>query len=238
MKRYIRWLYWIVSPTYKLAERSKKRTLRKANGAELLTKAIRRYNHYYVFATLLLAAVYGILLGANRHDMACLALARTLSSGLIGYVIVSRAIEIFSSFLIDATEKLNGVPSKSCLKFGDRLHLALNSYLELMLGFGLLYYLLPDDFFVDSFGNIIEAIYFSAVTMTTVGYGDFHPHHWISEILVVLQIFCSLTLALVCFTVYTTLALASKPENKKGVRSCIQRHKYPRKLKRTARRFH
>lgn len=210
MKNYTGWWFWPISPTYKIAEKSKEARLRKKNGVELLTKGIRRYNYYYFFASLSLAVVYGILLGANRHNLEYFAHFRKLSAFTIGYVIFSRAVEIFAAFLIDATEKLNGRRSASSLRFGDRLHLALNSYLELMIGFGLLYYLLPDSFFSHSFNSIIEAIYFSAVTMTTVGYGDFYPHHWVSQMLVILQIFCSLTLALVCFTVYTTLALASK----------------------------
>jgi voltage-gated potassium channel len=208
MKKYTGWWFWILSPTFKLAEINKKAQLAKDDGIARLTKGIGRYNRFYFLTSLILAIVYGIVLGANRHHLPGFADFRILSAFIFGYLIVSRAVEIFAAFLIDAVEKLNGRPSTSALKFGDRLHLALKSYLEIMVGFGLLYYLLPDKFFSHPFGSIIEATYFSAVTMTTVGYGDFSPCHWISQTLVVLQVFCGLTLALVCFTIYTTLALA------------------------------
>lgn len=208
MRNYTGWWFWIISPTFKLAERNKKIQLAKDDGIARLTIGIGRYNHYYFLTSLSLAFVYGIVLGANRHDLPSLANFRILSAFIVGYLIVSRAVEIFAAFLIDAVEKLNGRPSASALRFGDRLHLALKSYLEIMVGFGLLYYILPNSFFIHSFGSIIEATYFSGVTMTTIGYGDFSPKHWISQILVILQVFCSLALALVCFTVYTTLALA------------------------------
>lgn len=207
MKNYTgRWL-WIISPTYKIAE-AKKKPLAEIKNRESLTNAITRYNHYYLFMSALLAITFGIIFGANRHTLESFAHLRNYSATIIGYLIISRAVEIFTSFFIDAIEKLNGKAAASNLKFGDRLHLALNSYLELMIGFGLLYYLLPDSYFSHPFASIIESIYFSAVTMTTVGYGDFSPHHWMAQLLVILQIFCGLTLALVCFTVYTTLALS------------------------------
>ncbi|WP_082160915.1 MULTISPECIES: potassium channel family protein [Burkholderia] len=208
MEKIYRNLFWIISPTYKIAERNKRIKLAEDSTGKLLTEGIKRYNHYYLLTSVALAISYGILLGANRHNLEQLKFIRLVSAALIGYIITSRAIEIFTSFLLDATEKLNGRRSSSNLGFGDRLRLALNSYLEIMIGFGVIYYLAPNTFFSHEFKNIVEAIYFSAVTMTTVGYGDYYPQHWTSQLLVILQIFCSLTLALVCFTVYTTLALA------------------------------
>lgn len=60
-------------------------------------------------------------------------------------------------------------------------------------GFGAIYYVLfklcPKLFHVSSQGYpLLQMVYFSAVTLATVGYGDIHPQEWLSEALVLLQI--------------------------------------------------
>ena len=55
-------------------------------------------------------------------------------------------------------------------------------------------YLFPDD--IASNPTILDFLYFSFVTVTTVGYGDIVPQHTFVRVLVLLQILCGLTLAL------------------------------------------
>ncbi len=196
------------------------RLLESENGKELVTEEIKRYNSYYLKITLTLALLAGMFFNQNYYHQECFKYLGYLVCFLFGWLIFfSRAFEIFKAFLDDAVEKLNGSQSSSNLSYGDRLRLAFNSYIELMVGFGVLYYVLPSECFKGSitpfsFSNIIEAIYFSGITMATVGYGDVSPAHWLTQALVVFQVFCGLTLALVSFTVYTTLALSETLSSK------------------------
>ena len=207
-------LFWILSPTYKLAERQKKKWLGTNNNKQMLSENIKKYNRYYLATTLWLAVYAGFFFKqeyyANEQDKYINLVTVIL---FCWFIIFSRGFEIFKAFIDDAVEKLNGKPSTSDLSYGDRLQLAFNSYIEIMVGFGVMYYMLPSSFFKSgaivpfNFENIVEAIYFSGITMTTVGYGDISPANPITQILVVFQVFCGLTLALVSFTVYTSLAL-------------------------------
>ena len=52
------------------------------------------------------------------------------------------------------------------------------------------------------FQNIFDAIYFSGVTITTLGYGDFSPYASVPKLLVVLQVLSGFTLIVVSFAVY------------------------------------
>jgi voltage-gated potassium channel Kch len=47
--------------------------------------------------------------------------------------------------------------------------------------------------------NPVDALYFSAVTITTVGYGDLSPEVWFGKLLVILEIFVGLILVVVAF---------------------------------------
>lgn len=215
MKKRSHFLFWILSPTYKIAEISKGKLLTAADGKTQLTQGLKRWNSFYLWLTIALAVVAGLgfdqKLYAHEH-------IKYIYYGFLvifGWLLFfSRAFEIFKAFIDDAVEKLNRTPSASGLGYGDRLRMAFNSYIELLVGFGVLYYILPSCLFKSSdpcfqFTNIVEAIYFSGVTMATVGYGDISPAHWLTQSLVVFQVFCGLTLALVSFTVYSSLALAN-----------------------------
>lgn len=212
--------YWIISPTYKLAEHRKNKILSSPDGSKDLTKTITQYNKYYLVATLMLAPYVDIFFdqALYRDDQyKYVNYIWVLSFGWVVYF--SCAFEIFKAFLDDATDKLNHRVSDSQLSYGDRLRLAFNSYIELLVGFGTLYYMLPSNLFKGGspgflFKNVFEAVYFSGITMATVGYGDISPAHWLTQGLVLFQVFCGLTLALVSFTVYTSLALDETHKNR------------------------
>lgn len=222
MKPDSHFLFWILSPTYKIAERSKKLLLAEEEGKSKITQAIKKYNRRYLWITLGLALLAGLFFDQQLYAHQTYKYINYTICAFFGWsIFFSRAFEIFKAFLDDAIEKLNQTPSSSDLGYGDRLRLAFNSYIELLVGFGVLYYILPSFLFKSAeksfqFANVIESIYFSGVTMATVGYGDISPAHWLTQCLVVFQVFCGLTLALVSFTVYTSLALTSSNPSLKG----------------------
>lgn len=194
-----------------------------ADGKKKVTETIIKYNNRYLLLTLGLAALAGVFFDQKLYQHEHYKYINYGICILFGWLVFfSHAFEIFKAFLDDAVEKLNGLPSASDLLFGDRLRLAFKSYIELMVGFGVFYYILPSEYFKGGntpfcFSTIIESIYFSGITMATVGYGDISPAKWFTQCLVVFQVFCGLTLALVSFTVYTSLALSnSKAENSKS----------------------
>lgn len=184
-------------------------------GKAKVTKRIQFLNTLYLFAVIAWAIIIGLQFNQEIYNNPKLRQVSPIQFYAGCFVIIvsswymiSRACEIFRAFLEDSIDKLNGTVSTTGLKYGDRLGLAFKSYIELMIGFGVLYYVMPAFHFTKPFTTVFEAIYFSGVTMATVGYGDFSPSFWFTQLLVLLQIFCSLTLALVSFTVYTSLALA------------------------------
>ncbi|MEC4723413.1 potassium channel family protein [Noviherbaspirillum sp. CPCC 100848] len=212
-------LFWILSPTYKLAEIVKSELLSQNDGKTKLTAGIKKFNETYFWTTVLFAGAIGFLFKQEYYGHELNRFINYVVCVPLGLFFFSRAFEILKAFLDDAVDKLNHGPSASALGYGDRLVLAFRSYLELLVGFGVFYYILPAWLFkygesTTQFTNIIQAIYFSGVTITTVGYGDISPTHWFTQFLIVFQVFCGLTLALVSFTVYTGLALAtSKPSS-------------------------
>ena len=126
---------------------------------------------------------------------------------------LSRANEIIYAFYRDAIEKLNGKPSRSNLKYGERIQLAVKSYIELILNFASIYILLPPCFFDDKITSYADALYFSGVTITTLGYGDISPSHAFPQFLSIYQVLCGFSLIVVSFAVYTARGIEVNTEN-------------------------
>lgn len=137
-------------------------------------------------------------------------------------ILLSRCSEILYAFLIDAYDKISAsdklsdsaLPSAKAwwhLEIGDepiqmhhRMVLALRSYIELILNFSVLYFLLPIEQWKELKDplTVIDTLYFSGVTITTLGYGDITPTGWFPKFLSVYEVFCGFTLLVVCFAVY------------------------------------
>jgi len=213
--------WWLISPTYKYAEQQKFK-LRKSNAPkEAISNALRKYNKRYFIASIVFAIAAQLLvsLGDYLYYPGGFYLNKYMKwifgiSVLImcwGYLF-SRAAEICKAFLEDAIEKLNGDEPSSDLKFGDRLYLSLKSYLELIINFGTIYFLVPASFFKGESGydfeSILESIYFSGVTITTLGYGDIYPSNFVLQLLTVFQVLVGFSLIVVAFAIYSNLALS------------------------------
>ena len=100
------------------------------------------------------------------------------------------------------------------ITYRKRIKLALLSYIELIINYAVIYFMMPPSWFgEEKFGNIIDAVYFSGVTITTLGYGDYSPSFWVAKLLVIHQVLTGFTLVIVSFAVYAGKGLAASSEN-------------------------
>jgi voltage-gated potassium channel len=217
-------LWWLVTPTYKYAEKKKHELIDRGCSDSDLTNALKNYNSRYLLSSIVICIAASLLIPLGQYlyeggfySHPWLKYLLGLAIVIIGWgFLVSRAIEIFKAFLNDAVEKLDGDKPSSDLKYGQRLRLSYKSYLELIINFSSLYYLVPSSFYKDcyQFSSIFEAIYFSGVTITTLGYGDISPTNPILQLLSVFQVLTGFVLIVVCFAIYSSLALGNDKSNK------------------------
>jgi len=190
---------FLLSPTYFHADYRKEKY---RQNKKTVTKLLKKFNSFYLIASILIA------FGVTNIDIQSLYTTeyRTITLTITLFIIwiypFSRANEVFYSFLKDAVEKVNNKERKSTLAYGDRIHLALKSYVELLINFAVIYYLLPKEYFDGQIKTIFDAIYFSGVTITTLGYGDISPKHVFPQLLSVYEVLCGFSLVIVSFTVY------------------------------------
>lgn len=214
-------LWWLISPTYKYAELNKQKLLDVNASTETIANALKSYNARYLIASIVFAIVAQSLVSLGDYLYPN---GGFYSENIIDWIfsiavislcwlyLFSRAVEIGKAFLEDAIEKLNDENPISNLKYGDRLLLSLKSYIELIINFGTIYFLVPASFYKGNggydFNSIIEAIYFSGVTITTLGYGDIYPSNELLQIITVFQVLVGFSLIVVAFAIYSSLALS------------------------------
>ncbi|MEH6458224.1 MAG: potassium channel family protein [Cocleimonas sp.] len=192
-------IFSVLSPTYLLAGILKETFNR--------TTVIKRLNSFYLAFSFI--SVIGLLVFQEYYSLGVINLNASMSFIIIfiwAYFVLSRCNEIFWAFLKDAFDKMDDLNvSNSTLSPSERIKLSLKSYLELIINFSILYMLLPKS--CEVWGsrapeNIAEALYFSGVTITTLGYGDISPRHWWPQLLSVYEVFCGFILLIVCFAIY------------------------------------
>jgi voltage-gated potassium channel len=124
---------------------------------------------------------------------------------LVGW---SRCNETIIAFGGDARDKLRGLTSNPSLPPSVRLEFVVQSYFEIALWFGLVACYLPSYMYRKSIHlDIANAIYFSGVTISTLGYGDFVPSHWVSRFLSLYEVFSGLFLIAIAITIYLSQSL-------------------------------
>ncbi|MGY3901370.1 potassium channel family protein [Aeromonas lusitana] len=195
--RFIRlWFLRILSPTWWYADHVK-----KGSNPESRMRGIIARNYSYLFISMLSTLIFGGLFsyGVFHYVPAWL----TYSIFLFIYSLpFSRCNEIFLAFIADALDKSEGKVSSSLLSYRERIELALKSYIELILNYSLIYLLIPKEWFNKSFESVLDTIYFSGVTITTLGYGDYSPTHWLPKILIIHEVLVGFTLIIVSFALY------------------------------------
>ena len=220
-KRKSSYLWWLVAPTYKLAELKKLNLVSSNAPKDNISSALKLYNKRYLCASIVFAMAAQLLVSLGDYlyppkGFYTGEYVKWIFTAAVIFIcwlyLFSRAVEICKAFLEDAIEKLNGEEPISNLKYGERLQLSLKSYIELIINFGTIYFLVPATFYKGKegydFNSIIEAIYFSGVTITTLGYGDISPSSWILQLVTVFQVIVGFSLIVVAFAIYSSLALS------------------------------
>jgi voltage-gated potassium channel len=154
----------------------------------------------------------GVVIAWSRNDLSAMQwnaqnddpIFLALTSVLASYC-MSRVIEVLFAFCRDAFAKLADEEPESDLDGRRRIGLALTSYLELILNFGLLMALVPCTGWQTGTGSpalVTDVLFYSASTITTSGGGGFVPAGMTVQWLTLLEIACGLILLVVCFAVY------------------------------------
>lgn len=158
-----------------------------------------------------------VALIASRTDARLLHISGWSIACAWAYFLWSRCIEVLIAFHRDALDRLKGRRTGSDLTGPWRVSLALNSYLELVIDFALLYVLLPADTWKKAPGTFTDALWISASTITTSGSAGFEALKWPPQVLSTLEIFAGVILLVVCFTLYSGGAVNSSRRAKRKV---------------------
>lgn len=99
----------------------------------------------------------------------------------------------------------------------------MRSYIELILLYGILQFILSFGAFdilqpkslhcqlnKDLWDNAWDTIYFSGVTMATIGYGDLSPKCGISQFLAIYEVINGFVLIVVSFTIYVSRSIVEE----------------------------
>lgn len=188
-------LGWVISPSRQLIDLLK--TEDKVSRGQLLTRWNSGLFCFEIFLCLLLAVL-------SYFEFTIESLSFT--KYLLVYYAISRCCEISYAFYVDAFSELSNEERKTNLSKVDKIKMAMKSYLGLMINFSFIFYLLPiPSMFNCDFGNFLNALYFSGVTITTLGYGDISPVHWLSKMLVVSEVLAGFLLIAVAVATYIGL---------------------------------
>ncbi|WP_170940779.1 potassium channel family protein [Pseudoalteromonas sp. NBT06-2] len=186
----------ILSPTWWYAS-----YIKEGLGKEERTEGIIARNYSYLFFSILFTLILGV--GYKPNALQSYSLSWAILPCIGVYAITwSRCNEIFFAFIQDALDKSENAPTKSSLSFRKRIELSLLSYIELILNYSILFLLMPTSWFSKEFEGIIDTIYLSGVTITTLGYGDFSPVYWLPKFLVIHEVLVGFTLIIVSFALY------------------------------------
>ena len=202
---------WCFSPTLFVSSFYKKRALTPKDRGK---RVIVLNKTYFTIACLLFAGI--IIL----YSLGAMSTMPTFLITIYTIWCLSRVNEIFMAFIKDVFDKLNPRKrKKNGLQYYERIALALRSFIELILDYAMLYYLLDTCFvrygfweglFNQPLQDPLTAIYFSLITIVSIGYGDYYPIHALSKLLIMYEIINGLLLLVVSFTVYVGLDLDEK----------------------------
>ena len=204
-------LKWCLAPTLYISDTYKK----AASSLNDRGRRVRRLNKIYLTISIVLYIIVNLMCIQPKGTV--------LEKFLLIFLplwTLSRANEIFLAFIKDVFDKLDlKKRNKNGLEYHERIHMALRSFVELTIHYANLYFLL-DTYYLQYglaaslFNQKLEepftALYFSLMTITSIGYGDYYPIHPLARGLVMYEVITGFLLLAVSFTVYVGLNLDEK----------------------------
>jgi voltage-gated potassium channel len=198
-------LFYAVSPSLLAASYSKSK---KKTKDEVRNFIIARNRQYFIIAPLLAIAV-GVSAVFDISQWFV----------VIGVIYAfSRVNEIFIAFVKDATSHLRKEEHSSSLKYHERIPLAMKSYIELIVLYGVIAFGFHFFFQAMSCGcdseacslNMWQAIYYSGVTITTLGYGEITPGSFSTQLIAIYEVINGFSLIVVSFAVYVSRSISDE----------------------------
>ena len=125
----------------------------------------------------------------------------------------SRVNELALAFYRDAFQRFDSTSSNTGITPIQRLRFLVSSYFEVAAQFGIMFFCFPSGFFKQDFHSIVEALYFSAITISTVGYGDITPTRPPSQLACMYELAVGFILLVFALGSYLTTSLSSQVEN-------------------------
>jgi hypothetical protein len=129
---------------------------------------------------------------------------RPLGTGLCAWLLLvypwSRVNEISYAFYSDALDS----KKTTDLTRQERIRMAMRSYFGLAFNFAVAYYFLPLEalFNEPHLSTFREALYYSGVTLATLGYGDIFPIRMVSRGLALYEVFSGILIIAVAIATY------------------------------------
>lgn len=202
-------LFFLCSPSLLAASYSKSQKDSKDDVRDFI---ISRNLQYFIAAPALVFVV-GL---ASTYEMSHWLVA---AGGLYAF---SRVNEIFIAFVKDATSHLRKEEHSSSLKYHERIPLAMKSYIELIVLYGVIAFALH--FFYQSMScgddsevcvlNIWQSVYYSGVTITTLGYGEITPNSFVTQLMAIYEVINGFSLIVVSFAVYVSRSISGEEYKK------------------------
>ncbi|HEX8633972.1 MAG TPA: potassium channel family protein [Pyrinomonadaceae bacterium] len=194
MRKVIANLGWFLSPTRKIIDLWK---VRVRDDRVYRGKTLRRWNLWLFYVEIVVCAAFMLLFRGEPSSHL------NFTEGVLVFYAWSRINEIAYAFYCDPLSQ----SKESDLKVNDRIRMAMRSYFGLGFNFAVLYYFLPITglFRVGEqshLGSFAESVYFSGVTLATLGYGDVVPTYWVSRLLALYEVFTGILIIAVAVATY------------------------------------
>lgn len=195
MRKVIANLGWLLlSPTRKIIDLRK---VRVRDDRVYRADTLRRWNLRLFYGEIVLCAA--LMLWFKEEPPTGL----NFVGVVLAFYAWSRINEIAYAFYRDPLSQ----SKESDLTVNDRIRMAMRSYFGLGFNFAVLYYFLPITglFKVGEqshLGSFAESVYFSGVTLATLGYGDVVPVYWFSRLLALYEVFTGILIIAVAVATY------------------------------------
>jgi len=193
MNKFIMLTGWVLSPSRMIFDFAKQRSLDRGSFHRSWSG---RFIIFEIMLSLMLVVVTILITKLNEIIWISLPLL---------FLAWSRINELAFAFYKDALSRLEQEQAASDLKQVERAKMALRSYIGLIIYFSLIYYFgvnLVECGFNPGFNNFFDSIYFSVVTITTLGYGDVLAIHWLMRSFVIYEVLVGLLLLVVVIGTY------------------------------------